>query len=316
LNRTDRLQAIITQLQSKKVVTAQEIADRFAISLRTVYRDIRALEEAGIPIGAEAGYGYFLDNEYHLPPVMFTNEEAGSILLAGKFIEQQGDKQVSTHFSDALYKIKSVLKTAGKDYLENLEERISVYQPTINDSGSNTLFIDKIQGALSSRKKLKMLYTSSYKKEETHRIVQPVGLVYYSLTWHLIAYCELREDYRDFRLDRITSIVVIDDKYDIDSLSTINEYFDNLILPEGAEEIKLLFTKESFAEIESRKYYFGYIKHEEKDDKILATFLNTDYKYIARWLVTLGNQVEILQPEELRSAVIDLVKEICTYYNH
>lgn len=88
MNRIDRLSAILIQLQSKKIVRAQEIADRFEISLRTVYRDIRALEEAGVPIGAEAGIGYFLMEGYNLPPVRFSKEEAGSILMATKLAEK------------------------------------------------------------------------------------------------------------------------------------------------------------------------------------------------------------------------------------
>ena len=90
MNRIDRLTAILIQLQTKKVVKAQEIADRFNISLRTVYRDIRALEEAGVHIGAEAGIGYFLEN-YHLPPVMFTTEEASALMLGAKLIEKMSD---------------------------------------------------------------------------------------------------------------------------------------------------------------------------------------------------------------------------------
>jgi predicted DNA-binding transcriptional regulator YafY len=89
MNRIDRLTAILVQLQSKKVVKAHEIADRFEISLRTVYRDVRALEEAGIPIGAEAGKGYFILDGYHLPPVMFSQQEANALVLGSKLIEGQ-----------------------------------------------------------------------------------------------------------------------------------------------------------------------------------------------------------------------------------
>jgi predicted DNA-binding transcriptional regulator YafY len=114
-------------------VKAQEIASRFGISLRTVYRDIRALEEAGVPIGAEAGIGYFLEN-YHLPPVMFTTEEASALLLGAKLIEKMSDHSIKKEFGSALYKIKSVLKSADKEHVEDLESRVAVLKHTSTPS--------------------------------------------------------------------------------------------------------------------------------------------------------------------------------------
>src|SRR5690606_12965441 len=105
MNRIDRLTAILVQLQSKKVVTAQEIANRFEISLRTVYRDVRALEDAGVPIGAEAGKGYFIMEGYHLPPVMFTQQEANALVLGAKLIEGQTDVSIKKNFTEAMLKI-------------------------------------------------------------------------------------------------------------------------------------------------------------------------------------------------------------------
>ena len=124
MNRIDRLTAILIQLQTKQVVTAQEIANRFEISLRTVYRDVRALEEAGVPIGAEAGKGYFLSEGFHLPPVMFTPEEANALMLGSKLIEGQTDNSIKHHFYEAMLKIKSVLKNAEKEGLQALEEKL------------------------------------------------------------------------------------------------------------------------------------------------------------------------------------------------
>ena len=108
MNRIDRLTAILIHLQTKHIVKAREIAERFDISLRTVYRDIRALEDAGIPIGAQAGEGYYIIDGFHLPPVMFTREEAGSILLGGKLIDHFSDKSMNRQFESALYKMKNL----------------------------------------------------------------------------------------------------------------------------------------------------------------------------------------------------------------
>lgn len=106
MNRINRVTSILIQLQSKKIIPAKEIAQRFNISLRTVYRDIRTLEEAGIPIGSEAGKGYFLVEGFLLPPVMFTAAEVGALITAGKFLNCHGDESFIKDFDSAMYKIK------------------------------------------------------------------------------------------------------------------------------------------------------------------------------------------------------------------
>src|SRR5882762_2366702 len=118
MNRIDRISAILIQLQSRRVTKAQDIADRFAISLRTVYRDVKALEEAGIPIIGEAGVGYSIMDGYRLPPVMFTQEEAIAFLTAEKFVEKLTDASTTEHHKSAMYKVRAILKTTEKDMLE------------------------------------------------------------------------------------------------------------------------------------------------------------------------------------------------------
>jgi len=106
MNRIDRLTAILIQLQTKRWITSTEIAARYEISQRTVYRDIRALEEAGVPIGSEAGKGYFLVDGYRLPPVMFTREEAGALLIAEKLVNKLTDRSVKKNFDSAIDKMQ------------------------------------------------------------------------------------------------------------------------------------------------------------------------------------------------------------------
>src|SRR6187551_425409 len=115
MNALARLPATFIQLQSKKVVKAEEISERVGMSLRTVYRDVKALMEAGVPIGSEAGKGYFIVDGYHLPPVMFTQEEGSAMLFAGKLVEKMTDKSIRKEFESALLKIKAVLNESEKD---------------------------------------------------------------------------------------------------------------------------------------------------------------------------------------------------------
>src|ERR1700760_1842796 len=126
MNRIDRISAILIQLQSRRVVKAADIAERFNISLRTVYRDVKTLEEAGIPLIGEAGVGYSIMDGYRLPPVMFTREEATAFLTAEKFMEKLTDVSTMTYHKSAMYKIRAILRTAEKDLLEDIDNSIEV----------------------------------------------------------------------------------------------------------------------------------------------------------------------------------------------
>src|ERR1700760_313971 len=128
MNRIDRISAILIQLQSRRVVKAGDIAERFNISLRTVYRDIKTLEEAGIPLIGEAGVGYSIMDGYRLPPVMFTRDEAAAFLTAEKLMEQLTDPLSEEHYKSAMYKIRSVLRVSEKDFLENIDGHIEVFK--------------------------------------------------------------------------------------------------------------------------------------------------------------------------------------------
>lgn len=167
-NHIERLTALLVWLRSKRWVRAQDMADRFGVSLRTIYRDIRVLERAGIPIGSEAGKGYFIVEGYHLPPVMFTQSEAGALLMALKLVEEFGDNSLKQHLLDAMTKIRSVLRTADRDYLESVERHIMVINPTkmeqIQGFGH---WLSKLQDALAARKVVRLIYHGSGRGEET-----------------------------------------------------------------------------------------------------------------------------------------------------
>jgi predicted DNA-binding transcriptional regulator YafY len=207
MNRIDRLTAILILLQSRRVVPARAIADRYGISLRTVYRDIRALEEAGVPIGAEAGMGYFLVEGYHLPPVMFTTDEAGALLLGGKLVERFSDGGASRHFAEAMDKIKAVLGHRDQDYINRLDDLVTVLKAASpkHDIANGGLLID-LQAVLTRQHQIRIDYWSGYKDEHTTRVVEPLGLCFYAGHWHLLAFCHLRGDYRDFRVDRVKTM--------------------------------------------------------------------------------------------------------------
>lgn len=207
--RIARLTAILTQLQSKRIVTSTTLAEKFGVSTRTIYRDIKVLEHAGVPIYTADGKGYSLADGYRIPPIMFTEEEAGALITIEQVVLTNSDSSLISAYSKAIDKIKAVLLYATKGKIELLANRIVISPAWPKDVKSNSLTI--IQQALTSFKVLNITYRSTYKNETTERNIEPFAL-YYTLheNWSLIAYCRLRNEYRMFNLDRIAAIVQLD----------------------------------------------------------------------------------------------------------
>lgn len=316
MNRIDRISAILIHLQSKKIVTAEEIAERFEISKRTVYRDLKALEEAGVPIGAEAGKGYFLVDGYHLPPVMLTREEAGAFIVGAKLIEKHSDFSINEHFRSGLYKIKSVLEGADKEYLEKLESHIDVLKITgqRNKDFPNHFFAD-VMKAIAENRVIEIQYFAASKNEWTTRQVEPVNLWHYSLGWHLIGFCKLRSEYRDFRLDRIKSIKVTDLKFNRPKETGVKMYFEKLAETQELHPASVLVDKSIYSFIKNTRYYFGFFEEKEQEKCFKMHFLVNDLDYLAGWLITLGDKIEIHEPNKLKNLIMKRIKVLKKHYD-
>lgn len=200
MNRIDRLFGILTLLQSKKYSTAEKIAEKFNISVRTVYRDIKALAEQGIPVSFEQPKGYFIVQGYFLPPVAFNSDEANALLLMESLVYGFADKSIQTHYSNALNKIKAGLRNSQKEKLEFLNDNIRLQVPSCFTN--NYEYLSVIQSTIASKTILEFEYKNN-SSEISERQAEPIGLIFYALNWHLIAWCNMRNDYRDFRVSRI-----------------------------------------------------------------------------------------------------------------
>jgi len=318
MNRIDRLTAILIQLQSLRITRAQDIANRFSISLRTVYRDIRALEEAGVPIGAEAGVGYFLAKGYRLPPVQFTPEEARTLLLAGKLVSQLTDASVRERHQDALYKIKAVLKEEHQEMLDDLESKVTVLDPPNRNSQSGLsptdLHLERVQQALLNRLVVEMDYFSPGSGQFTRRGIEPIGMVYYGDAWHIIAYCQLRQDYRDFRLDRMSKLEVTSQRYHLRDRLSLEQYLNRQSQTTDAVLTKIHFNASVFPFIQQDRYRYGFVQEKVTDDGAENWFLVSEIEYFARWLLMYGNGVTIISPDHLRNTIQTLVQELVQHY--
>lgn len=221
MNRVDRLFGIVTLLQSRKYVTGEQIADKFEMSIRTVYRDIKAIGEAGIPVSFNPNKGYFIVPGHFTPPVSFTSEEANALVLSQTLLSGFGDAGIQANFDSALTKIKSVLKQVDKEKVSMLDNSLKMQLPLRLNAEVN--YLSTIQVAISDQKQLKIGY-ENVKQETTERTLEPIGIVFYAFAWHLIAYCHLRKDYRDFKLSRISSLRLTTDDFKVKKHIQLGEY--------------------------------------------------------------------------------------------
>jgi len=221
--RLTRLTSILIQLQSKRLLTANELAEKFTISKRTIYRDIKTLEQAGVPILTEEGKGYTLMEGYRMPPVMFTENEANALITAEQLVLKNKDASLVKDYTDAIHKIKAVLRNNTKDKANLLSERVLSGQNLESSRTSNNLSV--LQLALTNFNLVQIQYYSPYNDQITKRIVEPFAIYTTQENWLLIAFCRLRKDYRSFRLDRIKSIQVLNDSFEKHKI-TFEEYIE------------------------------------------------------------------------------------------
>jgi len=220
--RLSRLTAILTQLQTKRLLTATTLAEKFGVSVRTIYRDIRALEKAGVPILTEDGKGYSLMEGYKIPPVMFTENQANALILAEQLVLKNKDTSFIKDYTEAIDKIKAVLRQSEKDKANLLADRTRFEQNLNRERNSNN--ISELQQALTNFQLVKFDYTNEENKT-TNRTVEPFALISTNENWLLIAWCHLRKEFRFFRLDRIAKMQVLKEKFEPHKM-TLQEYFD------------------------------------------------------------------------------------------
>jgi len=306
MNRIDRIAAILIQLQSRRVTKAQLIADRFDISLRTVYRDIRALEEAGVPVIGEAGAGYSLADGYRLPPISFTLDEATAFITAEKLVEKLTDQDNSSSFKSAMYKIRAVLRNADKDYLTGIDESVEVLRarclPQLPDHINPMQIILK---GIAIRKAIRLSYFSFYRQTHTERCVEPVGVFYLDNHWHLIAWCRMQKDYRDFRFDRMLDVQLAEDDISTKHPS-LKDYLASVYHERNLHRVVLRVHKEAALHLGEQKYYHGYIGETAIGDELEMSFLTSSLEGFARWYMMFGDYASVTEPDSL----IERVKAI------
>ena len=219
MNRTDRLVAMVMHLQGRRLVRAEELARHFEVSVRTVYRDISALGEAGVPIAGEAGVGYALDRSYELPPLMFDEEEIEALVLGARIVRAWADKKLARAAEEALQKIEVVLPPRLKSKLAES----ALMAPDFHVSERFRSGLESLRRAIREQRKARFHYVDKA-QAGTERVVHPLGLAYWGQSWTLTAWCEMRNGFRNFRLDRIDGLEVLQDRFENEPGQTLADF--------------------------------------------------------------------------------------------
>jgi predicted DNA-binding transcriptional regulator YafY len=302
-NRLNRISALLVQLQSRPIVKASEMAERFGVSLRTIYRDMHTLSEAGVPVCGNSGAGYSLIEGYRLPSLMFTKEEAIAFLTAEKIIEQLTDARNSNYFRQGMDKIRAALRAVDKKYLHDMNDTIAVYKSR-NAGESLPNSMQEILGSINDKLIIEIDYTDA-DENKSKRALEAVGITYSHPRWYLSAWCHLREEYRMFRLDRISNIKTTSNAH-----TKVHPPLESLLGcddPQCLTEVVLHTGKEVSKHFADRCYFMGLTQETElADGQIEQTYMAYSLESLARWVLANADTTTVIKPV----AVKDIIKQI------
>ena len=305
MNRTDRLLAIVLELQGKGRQRAEDLAATFETSKRTIYRDIQALGEAGVPLVSIPGRGYSLMQGYFLPPLSFTTDETTMLLLGSDFMAQNFDAQYRAAAQSATRKIEGVLSEKLRDEVHSLQANIRFVAIGTTADSPSAVTLQQLRRAIIEHTTVRFRYhtrhTDDGKQVETTREADPYGLANVNRTWIMIAYCHLRHDIRNFRLDRMEDVELLPKTF-----TRPTNFVMRSRPPEERGDLiaRVLFDSETARWVrEARSFYT--IAEEETPDGLLVTLRIRNENDILQWLLGWGRHVRVLEPPSLCQRLAD-----------
>lgn len=306
MNRTDRLVSMVMLLQSRRVITAAQMAEHFEITERTVYRDLAALGEAGVPVVGEAGVGYSLMSGYHLPPVMFSPPEAFALVTGGLLAERMTDASMREVIRSAIGKVTAVLPATLQARVDRLR-RTMVVRGQLPARGAVPL--GAVQTAIAEGRVLRLRYRGATRAEVADRTVEPLGLVFYLDHWHLIAWCRLRDDVRDFRVDRILQCDPLPESAPPRPGFDLADHLAKCLVPDRDATAVIELPGRL---METVRRHWGPALLDERtvggQVRVRLSYGRCELDYFGHWLLSMGTQVKIIEPDALRDKVVALAQ--------
>lgn len=311
MNRTDRLLAIVLELQAKKTQRAEDLAETFEVSKRTIYRDVLALCEAGVPVISMPGQGYSLVEGYFLPPLTFSTDEAIMLLLGSDFAGQNFDAHYRAAAEAASRKIEVVLPEALRADVAALQESIRFVVTGLHGVPEA---LQQLRRALLQHRTVRFSYYARFSAEKHQRAqtreADPYALVHIGGVWHLVGYCHLRHDIRHFRLDRIDDLTLLDRRFTRPATFRMLERR----IDERPLVVRVMFDNEiaRWAH-ESRSFY--QVAEEPCDEGLLVTLKVRSEDEIFQWMLGWGTHVRILEPESLRERLAQEAEKMVRHHS-
>jgi predicted DNA-binding transcriptional regulator YafY len=316
MNRFDRITAILIQLQARRVVSGPALAGQFGVSVRTIYRDLRTLEQAGVPLFGEPGVGFSLAEGYRLPPIMFTREEATALLTAEKLAARLTDAPTARLTGAAMDKLRAALRRPDRDHLETLTPHIQVLGPGGQAGRPNAY--QQLVAAVATQHVARLRYRAADTGETTVRDVEPIGL-YLSRQWHVVAYCRLRREFRNFRLDRIEHLELREEVFAARP-ETLQDYWASEARRRGREQVVIRFQPaavppEAAQRLHDTKQQYGWA-HEQPlpDGSVEMTLFLGSLPYLAAWLLPYAGAVTVLAPPALQEHLRELAQRAHDFF--
>lgn len=313
LNRTERLFNIILQLQGRPNMTSRDLAEHFGVSRRTIFRDLRALSESGVPLTYAEGGGYEILDGYQLPPLMLTAREAATLLMGAEFMKLQSDPSLRKDADQVDLKIREVLPRSIGDYVDRLKQRTALDPYWIHAAADE----EEPEGggwyelsrAVAEHYAVIMEYLVMSRGEVTRRTVHPLALVYYTDHWNLIAFDLLRNGIRNFRLDHILTMRVLSERFEPPADFDLREYLEERAAPDDMIDVRLRFSATAYRLARTR-IPARVVEEVEAENEVEVAFQIESLKFLARWMLSFGGEVRVVEPDRLRRLVREEAERI------
>ena len=307
MNRTDRLLAIVLELQGRDLVTADELAQTFEVTKRTIYRDIQALNESGVPVVSAAGQGYWLMEGYFLPPVSLSPDEAIMLILGSDIMAQSFDAQYKHAAESASRKIEALLKENVQKEVIYLKNNIRFISPDLQAYWHVPDLLPQLRRSIIEQRTIFMHYTKkAFRKEgeSSERYVDPHSLIHYNGTWMLSAFCHLRQNMRMFRLNRIHKLALTNNSFIRQEDFNVHKLHE----PNNRDiSVELLFDKSISDWVKERPTFFM-TQFEDCPEGLKVTLTARSIEETLAWVLSWGTKVQVLKPESLKERVKEELK--------
>jgi predicted DNA-binding transcriptional regulator YafY len=303
MNKTDRMLAIVVELQRKGVLRAEDLAARFETSVRTIYRDMQALSEAGVPVAGAPGTGYSLMEGYFLPPVSFTVEEAAALLVGADFVELRFDAEYGAKARRSREKIEAILPESVREETARVRSAIRLLNEGAGGIRAREKAVfEQLRQAILEKRRVRFRYAKKLPEADGNRLSEreadPYGLVLAQGAWMLVAFCGLRRDIRHFRLSRMSEFAVLEERFEFPPGFRLEDHrpaddrnvlVRALVDPDIADRVR-----------ERDNFYLEAFEPAGGDGRWLATFRVRRVEELVPWVLGWGAGVQVLEPESLR----------------